>query len=95
MKISRRHLLDVILVLGGIAILVVLLKAPPATTPELPVDKIHQPLLNTALTQSKKTAERSCQTCHNPSQIPFTTNHPAGRRCLFCHRLSKNQPASP
>ncbi|OEU57167.1 MAG: hypothetical protein BA871_13660 [Desulfuromonadales bacterium C00003096] len=95
MKLSRRHLLDVTLVLGGIAILVVLIKAPPATTPELPVDKIHQPLLSTALKQGKKSAEKSCQTCHNPDQIPFATNHPAGGRCLFCHRLSQNQSAAP
>lgn len=95
MKLSRRRLLDVTLVLGGIAILVVLIKAPPATTPELPDDELHAPLGNTAIEQGKKAAENSCQACHNPAQIPFTTNHPAGRRCLFCHRLSQNQPATP
>ncbi len=95
MKIGKPRLLDVALLLGGIGILYFLLQAPPATTPNLPTDKLHQPLWKAAAEKGKKTAEASCQTCHNPDQIPFAENHPAGRRCLFCHRLSPNQPASP
>jgi len=95
MKLNRRRLLDATLILGCIAILFILLQAPPATTPELPIDEIHAPLRKTAVMQGKKPAEASCQTCHNSEQIPFTTNHPVSRRCLFCHRLSKTQPADP
>lgn len=95
MKIGRRHLLDAALVLGGIGILFVLLQAPPATTPNLPIDKLHRPLWSAAIEKGKKSAETSCQTCHNPDQIPFADNHPTGRRCLFCHRLSENQPTAP
>ncbi len=95
MKKSRRRLLDATLVLGGIVILFVLLQAPPATTPELPVDELHAPLWKAAVMEGKKSAEASCQTCHNPNQIPFATNHRNSRRCLFCHQLSKTQPASP
>jgi hypothetical protein len=95
MNRSRRRLLDVTLVLGGIVILFVLLQAPPVITPKLPIDELHAPFWKVAVEQGKKSAEASCQTCHNPEQIPFATNHPDGRRCLFCHRLSQNQPDAP
>lgn len=95
MKIGRRRLIDAALVLGGVAILFVLLQAPPATTPKLPIDKLHAPLWDTAFEQGKKSAEASCETCHNPAQLTFTEKHPAGRRCLFCHRLAKVQAAAP
>jgi hypothetical protein len=82
-----RRLIDAALVLLVIAVLVLLLQAPPATTPEMPLDDTHRPLLATVAEQGKKTAERRCQTCHNPENIPFSVGHPAGYRCLFCHRL--------
>lgn len=91
MNISRRRLLDIALILAGIAILTVLLIAPPGTTPRLPDDPTHRPLANIALQQGKKAAEASCRDCHNPDRIPFPGSHPDGRRCLFCHRL----PAAP
>ncbi|APG28349.1 hypothetical protein A7E78_11105 [Syntrophotalea acetylenivorans] len=95
MKIGRRRLLDAALILVGIGILFFLLQAPPATTPNLPANELHRPFWNTAILQGKKSAETSCQSCHNPDQVPFTADHPAGRRCLFCHRLPENQPAAP
>jgi hypothetical protein len=91
---NYRRLVDAVLVLLGIAVLVLLLQAPPATTPEMPLDDTHRPLLATVAEQGKKTAERRCQTCHNPENIPFPVGHPAGYRCLFCHRLSAEIPAS-
>jgi hypothetical protein len=97
MTVNYRRLIDVTLVLLGIAVLVLLLQAPPATTPELPLDDTHRPLLTAVAEQGRKNAERRCQTCHNPGNIPFPVGHPAGYRCLFCHRLPENQPdaASP
>jgi hypothetical protein len=89
MKRTRRRLLDATLVLAGIAILFILLQAPPATTPNLPVDELHAPLWDAVIEHGKKSTEATCLTCHNSEQIPFTTSHPTGRRCLFCHRLSK------
>lgn len=87
MKKSYRRLLDLTLVLAAIAIVLVLLQAPPATTPALPDDPIHQPFPPLAAEQGKKAAETSCRTCHNPAERPFAAGHPGGDRCLFCHRL--------
>ncbi len=87
MKKGYRRLLDLALLLAGAAILVFLLLAPPATTPELPVDQLHRPVLSMALQQGKKSAERSCLGCHNAEQAPLPTDHSGGQRCLSCHRL--------
>jgi cytochrome c553 len=89
---NYRRLIDAALVLLVIAVLVLLMQAPPSTTPELPLDDTHRPLLAVVAEQGKKSAERRCQTCHNPDDIPLPVGHPAGYRCLFCHRLSENQP---
>ncbi len=94
MRKPYRRLLDLALVLAGIAILLVLLQAPPVTTPELPGDDIHRPFLALAIKQGKKAAESSCRNCHNPVDRPFSAGHPTGDRCLFCHRLPAKKPGA-
>jgi mono/diheme cytochrome c family protein len=89
-----RRFIDALLVLAGIAIVIFLLRAPPATTPAMPVDDIHRKLVDSAFEQGKKSAEQHCASCHNPDNIAFTADHPAGNRCLFCHRLPARQPSS-
>jgi hypothetical protein len=92
MRLGWRRLIDGMLLLLGIAVLILLLQAPPATTPELPVDDTHRPLLAMVAEQGKKSAETRCQSCHNPDNIPFALGHPVGHRCLFCHRLPAKKP---
>ncbi|MEZ4601580.1 MAG: cytochrome c [Syntrophotaleaceae bacterium] len=82
-----RRFIDAGLLLLGAAVLILLLMAPPATTPKLPANDIHQQFVETAVAHGKKTAEKGCGDCHNPDAIPLPDNHPAGYRCLFCHRL--------
>jgi hypothetical protein len=82
-----RRFLDGALILLGLAIVILLLLAPPATTPRMPRDDLHRALAETSLGQGKKAAEKHCTNCHNPVNIPFSEDHPAGSRCLFCHRL--------
>lgn len=86
MKKTRR-IIDGALLLLGAAILILLLMAPPATTPGIPDDKDHRKLIEIAESQGKKSAENRCESCHGPSRTPLPENHPAGYRCLFCHRL--------
>jgi mono/diheme cytochrome c family protein len=89
-----RRLIDALLLLAGVAIVIFLLRAPPATTPAMPVDDIHRKLVDSAFEQGKKSAEQHCASCHNPDNIAFTPSHPSGNRCLFCHRLPARQPAA-
>jgi mono/diheme cytochrome c family protein len=82
-----RRIIDGGLLLLGVAVLILLLMAPPASTPELPADAIHGKLAEAAASQGKKTAENHCASCHNPADMPLPEDHPAGYRCLFCHHL--------
>ncbi len=87
-----RRAIDIGLIVLGIAIVFLLIQAPPVSTPELPLDKEHQPYLQIARQQGKKAAEKFCINCHDMTNI---AGHPTENRCLFCHRLPKKNLKQP
>ncbi|MCF6178166.1 MAG: cytochrome c [Geopsychrobacter sp.] len=83
---------DILVLLGGLIIVIVLWMAPAETTKHLPQNDTHQKfyaMVQKDGTAGKKAAEKFCQNCHNPDQVPFPADHPPKLRCLFCHKLDK------
>jgi len=82
---------DIIVIAIGLAVLLVLWMAPPETTHRMPRNSDHQRFYDIidqqGMKQGRKEAEKFCQDCHNPEQVPFPAEHPAKFRCLFCHKL--------
>ncbi|MEI7816376.1 MAG: cytochrome C [Desulfuromonadales bacterium] len=37
----------------------------------------------------KKAAEAYCEPCHKEKGVPFSPNHPAKNRCMFCHKFKR------
>ena len=64
------------------SIFLFLWNAPPETTVRLPLDATHSKYYP----MEKKTAEKECQSCHNPEGVAFPKGHPPKYRCLFCHK---------
>lgn len=78
---------DIIMIVGGVALVVFLLMAPEETTAPVPRDDIHERYYGIAKSDGRKAAEAFCTECHNADNVPFTENHPTTFRCLFCHKL--------
>lgn len=78
---------DLIVIGLAVLILAVLWAAPKESTKRVPYDTIHAKFYTIAKKDGKKAAEKYCENCHNPKQIPFPKNHPPKFRCLFCHKL--------
>ncbi|WP_020674939.1 hypothetical protein [Geopsychrobacter electrodiphilus] len=81
---------DILVLLGGLIIVAILWMAPPETTKHIPKDDTHQKFYDMIKKDGpagKKAAEKFCQDCHNPTQMPFPAEHPPKFRCTFCHKL--------
>ncbi len=79
---------DIITIGIGVAVVTVLLAAPPETTPHLPGDSTHARFRAIAHEQGKKAAEKFCKNCHGKAGMEFSKDHPDPNRCLFCHKLT-------
>jgi hypothetical protein len=79
---------DFLLIGIAIAILAFLWQAPPESTSRVPYDDVHRQYHDLVKAEGKKSAEKFCETCHNPNSVPFPDGHPAKYRCLFCHKLA-------
>lgn len=82
---------DILLLIGGLAIVLFLLAAPEETTHRVPFDETHQRFYSLVSAEGKKAAEKFCEDCHNEDQVPFPEGHPSKFRCLFCHKLDQTQ----
>lgn len=80
---------DILLLLGGVAIVTFLWLAPEETTAPVPHDEIHEPYYDIVRSEGKKAAEVFCVDCHNPDDVPLPEDHPPTFRCLFCHKVNK------
>ncbi len=78
---------DWILLLLGVGIIAFLWAAPEESTHKVPQDEIHQRFYTMVKQEGKKTAEKFCEECHNPQQVPLPEKHPPKARCLLCHKL--------
>jgi len=79
---------DGILLAIAAVILVVLWLAPEESTKRVPDDETHHRFHEMVKQEGKKAAEKFCEGCHNPSNIPLPKDHPPKFRCLFCHKLA-------
>lgn len=83
---------DILVLLGGVAIVALLWLAPAETTKHIPQNETHQKFYTMVQKDGKpgkKAAEKFCQDCHNADQVAFPADHPPKLRCLFCHKLDK------
>ncbi|MBW2503384.1 MAG: cytochrome c [Deltaproteobacteria bacterium] len=80
---------DLLLLAIAVIILAFLWQAPPESTSRVPYDDTHKTYYDIARNEGKKAAEKYCEDCHNPEQVPFPEGHPAKYRCLFCHKLER------
>lgn len=78
---------DILLILGGVAIIVFLLMAPKETTAPVPKDDNHLRFYSIVKEEGKKAAEKFCDECHTDGGVPFPPDHPPKNRCLFCHKV--------
>lgn len=80
--------------LGLIAavLLVIVMISGPETTRRVPRTEHHLAVYAASGTTAKKQLEKSCQDCHGTNAAPLPVSHPAGARCLICHRLEKGAP---
>jgi cytochrome c553 len=78
---------DILLILGGIAIVVFLWMAPEETTAPVPKDDNHLRFYTIVKEEGKKAAEKFCAECHNEDGVTFPEGHPPKNRCLFCHKV--------
>jgi len=78
---------DILLILGGIAIVVFLWMAPEETTSPVPKDDNHLRFYTIVKEEGKKAAEKFCDECHNDDGVTFPPDHPPKNRCLFCHKI--------
>ena len=81
---------DILLILGGVAIIAVLWMAPEETTAPVPKDDDHLRFYTIVKEEGKKAAEKFCDECHNDDGVPFPPEHPPKSRCLFCHKVKLN-----
>lgn len=84
---KKRRILDIIMVVLGVAVVAFFLKAPPETTAHVPKDDTHQRFYDIVASEGKKAAEKFCGECHNENGVPFPPEHPLKNRCLICHKL--------
>jgi len=84
---KKRRILDIIMVVLGVAVVAFFLKAPPETTAHVPKDDTHQRFYDIVAKEGKKAAEKFCGECHNENGVPFPPEHPLKNRCLICHKL--------
>jgi hypothetical protein len=75
----------------AVAIVGVLLLAPPESTIRVPDDDSHRELAALQERQGKKATEEVCRTCHNDTDLPLSKDHPPKHRCLFCHKFSEQK----
>ena len=80
---------DFILIGIAIVILAFLWQAPPESTSRVPHDGDHERFFDIVASDGKKAAEKFCEECHNPDQVPFPEGHPSKYRCLFCHKMER------
>lgn len=85
MKKERKR--DLILLAIAIGIVAFLWAAPEETTKRVPLDDTHKKYYDIVGKEGKKAAEKFCEDCHNPEEVPFPKDHPGKSRCLFCHKL--------
>ena len=78
---------DIMLLTGAAALLIFLWMAPEESTSPVPKDDIHLKFYDMVKTDGKKAAEKFCEDCHNADDVPFSEEHPAKFRCLFCHKI--------
>lgn len=78
---------DILLILGGLAIIIFLLMAPEESTSPVPKDDNHLRFYSIVEKEGKKAAEKFCDECHNDGGVPFPAEHPPKNRCLFCHKV--------
>ncbi|WP_029915539.1 hypothetical protein [Pelobacter seleniigenes] len=78
---------DIILLVGAAIIIGVLWMAPEESTKRVPKDEIHSRFYDIVKNDGKKAAEKFCEDCHNPNDVPLPADHPAKFRCLFCHKV--------
>ena len=86
MSLKKR---DYLLLALALIILAVLWAAPKESTHKVPFDDIHQKFYTVVKEQGKKAAEKFCENCHNPAQMPLPKGHPPKARCLLCHKLEE------
>ena len=79
---------DILLLLGGVAIIAFLSMAPEETTSHVPKDEDHLRFYTIVKEEGKKAAEKFCLDCHNEDGVPFSAEHPGKNRCLFCHKVT-------
>jgi hypothetical protein len=85
-KKNKVKLYNILFIVGCVAIIIFLLKAPPESTTKLPKDETHLQFYP----MDKKEAEKHCALCHTPEgQAPLPAGHPPKYRCLFCHKKIK------
>ncbi len=77
---------DIILLVGAAIIIGILWMAPEESTKRVPKDEIHSRFYDIVKNDGKKAAEKFCEDCHNPNDVPLPKDHPAKFRCLFCHK---------
>lgn len=78
---------DILLLLGGVAIIVILWMAPEESTTRVPKDEDHLRFYDIVKQDGKKAAEKFCLDCHNDDGVTFPEGHPPKSRCLFCHKV--------
>ena len=78
---------DILLLLGGVAIIVILSLAPEESTTRVPKDENHLRFYPIVKAEGKKAAEKFCLDCHNDDGVVFPDGHPPKSRCLFCHKV--------
>jgi len=78
---------DILLILGGIAIVVFLWMAPEETTSPVPKDDNHLRFYTIVKEEGKKAAEKFCDECHNDDGVTFPPDHQPKNSCLFCHKI--------
>lgn len=84
---KKERIRDLLLLIGGVAIVAFLWVAPEATTTRFPKDDTHKPYYEIVKQEGKKAAEKRCEECHNEKGVVFPEGHPPKFRCLFCHKL--------
>lgn len=84
MSLKKR---DWVLVLVAVVIVAALWAAPEESTRRVPLDDTHAKFHTMVKAEGKKAAEKFCEDCHNPQQVPLPDGHPPKSRCLLCHKL--------
>ena len=85
---------DVIVLAAVLVVLLILWAAPDEDFIYVPYDDSHEECVTVLRTEGKRAADKYCEECHNPDDLPLSEEHPPKYRCLFCHKRAGPDTAS-